>query len=304
MNDMNVPNPDLTVTDVLEHLVQALPDLTPELAKAARWVLDQPETVSVSSVREIADAADVKPNTLVRLARAIGFSGFDDMRAPFRHQVRIGRDTYPDKARWLQELGRGGRLDALYADMASAALANIESLYSANDPAALKAAADHIIAARRTYVLGVGVANPMARNFAYVAGMALDGIRAIPNAGSLPTDDLARADANDLLIAMTFKPWRREVVDAVAQARAQNVPVIAISDSLAAPVMTDAVARFLVPTETPQVFNSTTALAAFLETLLAFVIAEADPEVLENIEQFHERRHDLGIYWPTQGGRG
>jgi DNA-binding MurR/RpiR family transcriptional regulator len=267
-------------------------------------VLDQPEAVSVRSVREIADAADIKPNTLVRLARAVGFTGFDDMRAPFRDQVLSGRDSFPDKARWLQELGRGGRLDALYANMAAAAFDNIESLYSANEPAALKAAADRIIAARRTYVLGVGVANPMARNFTYVAGMALDGITAIPNAGSLPTDDLARADDQDLLIAMTFKPWRREVVDAVMQAHAQDVPVIAISDSLAAPIMIDAAVRFLVPTETPQVFNSTVALAAFLETLLAFVVAEADPEVLKNIEQFHERRHDLGIYWPTEGGPG
>ena len=30
---------------------------------------------------------------------------------------------------------------------------------------------------------------------------------------------------------------------------------------------------------------------------MAFVIADADDEVIANVERFHERRHELGIYW-------
>ena len=48
--------------------------------------------------------------------------------------------------------------------------------------------------------------------------------------------------------------------------------------------------------ETPQFFPSTVATVALLETLMAFVIADARPEVIASIERFHERRHDLGIY--------
>jgi hypothetical protein len=33
-----------------------------------------------------------------------------------------------------------------------------------------------------------------------------------------------------------------------------------------------------------------------LETLLSFVIASATPEIVERVEQFHRRRHELGIY--------
>ena len=95
---------------------------------------------------------------------------------------------------------------------------------------------------------------------------------------------------------MTFKPWRREVVDAVAAARDQGIEVIAISDSLAAPIMAGAAHRFVVPTQTPQMFTSTIALSAFLETLLAMLIARAGDQAVGNIEGFHDRRHRLGIY--------
>ena len=296
MNDMNVPNPGDTA-GVLDRLTGALPDLTPELRKAAAWLLENPGEIGVTSMRQIAEAAGVKPNTLVRMARAVGFGGFDDLRTPFREEIRQGRENFPDRARWLQELARGGRTDALVADMARATLAGIEELYTNTDPTALKSAADIIVAARRTYVLGVGVANPLARNFAYVAGMALDTVTAIPQAGSLPADDLGRAGPGDVLIAMTFKPWRREVVEAVVAAQDQGVRIIAVSDSLAAPIMAGASHRFIVPTETPQAFTSTVALSAFLETLLAMVIADADASVIANIDRFHNRRHRLGIYW-------
>ena len=92
-----------------------------------------------------------------------------------------------------------------------------------------------------------------------------------------------------------------EALEAVEAALAQGVRVLGVSDSPASPILTGAAHRFIVPTATPQAFTSTVALSAFLETLMAFVIADADGEALANIEAFHARRHDLGIYWEEPG---
>ena len=69
MNDTNVQN------TVLDRLTQEWDALTPEAQKAARYVLENPADVGVSTVREIAEAAQVKPNTFVRMARQVGFDG-------------------------------------------------------------------------------------------------------------------------------------------------------------------------------------------------------------------------------------
>ena len=302
MNDMIVPLSDAAAsapapTEVLERLAAELHDLTPQLRKAAAYVLENPNEVGVSSIRQIADAAEVKPNTLIRMARTFGFDGFEEFRRPFRDEIRQGRDNFPDRARWLQSLSRGGKLSGLYAEIAAASIANIEGLFSGTDAETIKAAADEIVAARTTYVLGVGIANPLARNFAYLAGMAVDNVLAIPRDGSLPVDALVRAGKGDVLIAMTFRPYRREVVEAVQMARAEGVTVIGVSDSPASPILSGASHSFIVPMDTPHFFTSTVALSAFLETLMAFVIADADDEVIANIERFHERRHEFGIYW-------
>ncbi len=304
MNNMIVPNPEIAAPRrVLEALAVQLEDLTPELRKAAAYVLENPNDVGVSSIREIADAAEVKPNTFVRMARSVGFDGYDGFREPFREEIRNGRANFPDRARWLQSLSRGGKLGGLYAEMAASAIANIEQTFAAADAERLKAAADAIVTARHTYVLGVGVNHMLARNFAYLAGMAVDNIQAIPRDGNLAVDDLARAGAEDVLLVMTFKPYRTEVVDAVEIARRQGVTIIGISDSPASPVVTGSDHGFVAQTDTPQFFTSTFATGALLETLMAFVIADAGPDVIANIERFHERRHALGIYRDDKGGR-
>ncbi|MFT4743834.1 MAG: hypothetical protein ACI91Z_001813, partial [Yoonia sp.] len=43
-------------------------------------------------------------------------------------------------------------------------------------------------------------------------------------------------------------------------------------------------------------FPSSVATIALLETLLSFVIASASDEIVERVEKFHKRRHQLGIY--------
>jgi len=143
--------------EILAALTAELDTLTPELRKAASYVLENPNDVSVSSIREIAGAARVKPNTLVRMARNFGFEGYEDFREPFREEIRQGRASFPDRARWLQSLSKGGRLGPLYADMVSSAIRNIEDTFSGINVEQLKEAAEAIWHSRQTFTLGVGV---------------------------------------------------------------------------------------------------------------------------------------------------
>jgi DNA-binding MurR/RpiR family transcriptional regulator len=281
---------------VLHRLTEEWDALTPEAQKAARYVLENPADVGVSTVREIAEAAKVKPNTFVRMARQVGFEGYEDFRAPFREAIRQGAVSFPDRARWLQDIRKSGDLGGLYGDMAEAAMRNIEDTFAGIDAELLKAAAEAIWASRQVFVLGVGVMNANARNFTYLASTGMTDFHAIPRPGSTPVDDLAWADGRDVLIAMTCRPYRAEVVEAVRLARDQGLTVVALSDSPASPIIRAAQHGFVVAADTPQFFPSSVATIALLETLLSFVIAVASDEIVARVERFHQRRHQLGIY--------
>ena len=282
-------------TDILAALAAEVDGLSPQIRRAARYVLDNPGEIAVTSMRGIADAAGVKPNTLVRMARAVGFSGYDDFRDPFRQYAAEGTLSFPDRARFLQALSQGGSHNSLLADMAGAAFANVESLFANVDADEVRAAADLIDGARRANVLGVGTARTLAENFAYVASMAVDNVAAIPVIG-LAIDDVAKMDERDVLVAMTFSPYRAEIVEAVRLAVERSVPVIAITDSLASPIVPRTTHAFVVPNDSPLPFSSNVAATALLETLIAFVVAESPDDVATSIDAFHANRRAAAIY--------
>jgi len=284
---------------VLERLADELPDFTPQARKAAIYILENPLDVGVSTVREIAEAADVNPNTVMRMARQVGFSGYDDFRAPFRDAIRQGAIDFPDRARWLQDIGKSGDLGQLYADMVQSALRNIEDSFAAIGIDQLIRAANLIWESHNVYTLGVGINHSNAHNFTYLASTGMVRFHAIPRAGSTAIDDLAWADSGDVLIAISCKPYRTEVVEAVLLARQQGVKIIAISDSPASPLIRNADHGFVISVDTPQFFPSSVSIIALLETLLSIVVSVASDEIVERVDKFHKRRHQLGLYQET-----
>ncbi len=290
MNGTNVTPP------VLRRLTKEWETLTPAAQKAARYVLENPQNVGVSTVREIAEEADVTPNTMVRMARQMGFDGYEEFRAPFRDAIRRGGVNFPDRARWLQNIRKSGGIGGLYADMMESATRNIEDTFAKIDTQTLNHMAEAIWNARHVYALGVGAMNANARLFAYLAATGMRDFHAIPRPGFTAIDDLAWADDRDVLIAMTCHPYRSEVVDAVRVARDQGVNVIALSDSPASPIIRAAQNSLVIATDTPQFFPSSVAMIAVLETLLSFVIAVASDKVVGRVETFHQRRRQLGLY--------
>ena len=147
----------------LQSLAARLENLAPELRKAATYVIENPNDVGVSSIRELAEAADVKPNTFVRMARAVGFEGYEDFRQPFREEIRNRGEGFQDRARWLQSLKKDSKLDSLYAEMASGSISNVEQTFTNTTGDQVEEAAKAVMKARRTYVLGFGIAHALAR---------------------------------------------------------------------------------------------------------------------------------------------
>ena len=180
--------------------------------------------------------------------------------------------------------------------MVGAAIRNIEETFAGIDAQRLEKAAETIWTSRQVFTLGVGVNNSNARNFTYLASTGMKQFHAIPRPGSTPVDDLAWADEQDVLIAITCHPYRTEVIDAIKLARQQGLTVIGISDSPASPVILNAQHGFVVAADTPQFFPSSVSTIALLETLLSFVIAVSSDEIVERVARFHQRRHQLGLY--------
>ena len=248
-------------------------------------------------MRALAVKTSVHPNAFVRLARLIGFEGYDEMRERFRDfLVSDDLGGFGDRARWLQEEASKDSAEAVVASMVASIADNMERGLQEVGTGLLEEACELILRAPRVHVLGVGAAYTLAHQFRYVARMAFGHVDLIPRHGSLPIDDLAPIGENELLVAMTFQPYRADTMGAVRLAKRRSARVIGFTDSVTAPLAREADLVLVCPTHTPQFFPSHAAMTGLLEALVALLVARAGEEARARIEAFHAERLAAGIY--------
>ena len=105
----------------------------------------------------------------------------------------------------------------------------------------------------------------------------------------------------DTLVAITYSPFRVEIVEAVRLASARRVPIVAVTNTHASPLIPVATHAFVVPNESPLPWSSNVAATALLETLLAFMFGRSAGDVAAAIDRFHATRRAAGIYTNASG---
>lgn len=287
---------------IIQDLIRIYPELSKALRGPAKYMIDNPGEIGVNSMRRLARLSNSTPNALMRLARILRFHGFSELQEPFRQAIREGGSSIPNRARWLQALNRGGKDEALLAQMAQANLNGIGGLFSNLSPDELKAAAQAIIRSRMTYVMGVRGAYSLAHNFYYVARMAIKNVTLVPSPASSVVDDIIGVGKQDVVIAISLSPYAADTVEAFQYAKTAGARLLGITDSRASPLARIADHVFLTPSSTPQFFNSIVASAAFLEVLLAFIVASGSDDMLSSIKSHDRLRYENGTYWLEQSG--
>ena len=282
--------------EVLDQLLILFPELPTQLQIAARYIVDHPYEVGVQTMRTLANRADVHPNSFVRLARQLGFDGYDALRERFRDFVRSGSGSSEERALWLQNMEKKGGGAALVGEIATAMMTNLEQMVQGQELEKLEQAVKWMSDSNRTFILGVGSGYALAYNFWYVARMIRENFILIPRHGSLPMDDIVTIGKNDLLLAMTFQPYRQDVIEVVRFANAQGARTIGLSDSPTATIYREAGLGLHGPTHTPQFFHSNSAVTALLEILCALLVAKGGDQAVAHIQSFTDLRWESGIY--------
>jgi len=282
---------------VMERLREAYPSLSPRLQQAARYVLDDPDGVALHSMRRLAGEAGVNPATMVRLAQALDFPGYEAFRETFRTRVREQAAGLTERVRALQarrDAAPGD--DDILGEMLGADLRNLQQTLENIDPGQLRTCAALLAGARRIYVIGLRSCYPVAYGFRYAAGVLVDNVVLLDGTGGILADSLRGIGPRDVLLTVSFTPYTRDTVAVTRYAARRRVPVIAITDSVVSPVSGDGEA-LIVSTDSPSVFQSTVAAVAVVQALVAAFAAESGERGLAGLMESEAQLAEFEAYW-------
>lgn len=273
---------------------KSLEALSPELLRAARWIETNARDVALQSMRECARRAELSPATLTRMARNLGFEGFDAIKA--RAQEMLAPQTgYAERAKALQATAKHSKdwLDTLN----QAQHANTASISGLNEHQQFERAADAMLAARKVHFLGLRASHGLAFHLHYTYGLLAANGSLLQGMGGTLSDQLGQIEPKDLLVAISLAPYTRATVEAVEYARQQGANILALTDSQLSPIANAADQVLLFRGESPSYFQSMVGGLALAEALVAAVALRGGHKVVTRLEAIQSRLDSQGAYW-------
>lgn len=288
---------EVDVARVQERIQSLYEELSPQLKQAGRYVLAHPEEVALTSMRRLAQHAGVKPSTMVRLARALGFDGFETLREPYRCWLRGGEGAYVARARNLQARGEAGTV-GLIREMLEVDAAVLGQMAQDEDRVAtLAACRETLVNARCVYVLGLRSVFSLAHYFHYAYGMAHSNAVLVHGTAGTVFDGLRGIGPQDVLLCFSFRPYARDTVLAAEVAADAGATLIAVTDSVVSPIALRARHVLAVETGSPSFFSSIVPAMSVVQVLVAAVIAHGGEEALDAISSAEEQLARFNAYW-------
>ncbi len=259
-------------------------------------MVENPEEVGLSSMRQVAREAAVKPATMTRLTKALGIGDYESLRDPFRQRLRQRSPDFAAKLIDVQRRGKSGDRSIL-DDLRTQELANVEeSLCDSNLPI-IEAAANAMHHSRRVYVLGLRGAHAPAFLFHYAYHLIQDNCQLLDTHAGVFADQLRNIGPKDSLLVISFPPYTRLTMGAVEYAAQAGAKIIAVTDSIEFPVKSKSSHVIITTSHTPSFYHSFSGALVVTQALLTLLAAKAGDEAVKIAEEAEKQLSRISAYW-------
>jgi DNA-binding MurR/RpiR family transcriptional regulator len=263
--------------------------LTPTQRRIAQCLLEHADKVAYLSAAEVADLAAVSQPSVTRFAMALGYDGYPALRrairkptGPATSDTAVHNDLQHGVAAEVENLGR--LVDQL--------------VDGSPDLAAIHAAARLLSATKPLPVVGLRAAAPLAGYFGYFAAKVLPDVRVLDHGGSQLCDRLeqARAAGATAMLGIVLPRYPRESLDALREARAAGLAVVALTDSPIGEVADLADVTLRAAVSSRLVFDLHAAPMALAMVLLQAVCDAVPVQTQTRLEEFEASAARRGVF--------
>ena len=259
-------------------------------------MVEHPGEVGLNSMRRVAKDAGVKPATITRLTKILGFQEYDALREPFRQRLRTRSPEFASKLQNVQKLSESNE-GSLFADLRAQEISNIEHSLSDENYAIMDAAAQTMYDSRRVYVLGLRGAHAPAFLFHYAYQLFQDNCQLLDTRAGMFADQLRGIGPEDSLLVISFSPYTQHTIDAVEYAAEAGARIVAVTDSIVSPAASAAVHTIVTKNQSPSFYHSFTGALSVMQALITLLVTKAGGDAVKIVEEAEKQLSRISAYW-------
>ncbi|SEL44611.1 transcriptional regulator, RpiR family [Roseovarius azorensis] len=279
-----------------QRLAENYEALSEKLRRAGEYVAAHPVDTATRSLRAVAQESGLAPATFSRMARALDYASFEELREVMRAKIGRRVNSFAERAERLQAAHATGEMAFFDAHLA-ACQGNLQTLSQEIDRDLLEQAVDRLHRARHVVLVGALGSTGIVEYFAYMANFVSANWAMAGRMGASVGSGLTDLDARDVVVVVTKPPFSMRAIRAAEAAQAQGAYVVVITDTHACPALRHAGAGFVVPTDSPHFYSSYVATMVLVETMVGMLVSRAGPEARTRIGRIEESNRRLQEVW-------
>ena len=276
---------------ILEERAAAAAGLTEGDKKALDFIVANKKNACFMSSYDIAERIGTSPSTVVRLSKKLGYGNFSAFRRALQAEVAGAEGaTLAERSAKRMPMNAENDYSAL-ACYTENLMETIAAGATVENDRRLVEAADIIAAARKVYIMGFRAC----AGFAASAAVQLSCLRAgvvTPGECRPLVDQLIDLSPEDAMIVISFAHYSSDASLAAQMAREAGCPVVAMTDSFAAPPARGAAAVILSRSSGAGYLDSHIGYLANMEKLLLLAarrLTKQSAERRERLEKYLQR---------------
>lgn len=208
-----------------------MPSLGKAEKSAAKYLLENPETVSTMKIVEFADTCDISQATIVRLCKRLGYDGFTELKSKLTRELgssEVGSPLYP-------EIGDDKDFLSLANQIIQTATQAMQDTLSVLDEESGSRAIEELVKAQKVFVYGLGDSGDVAR-------AARHKFLRLGYESQAPSDvDVQLLTANllgenDVAIAISHSGKSKPIYNALKKAQEQGATSICLTNAPESPI--------------------------------------------------------------------
>jgi len=272
--------------------------LTPSQTKIVDYLLHNPDQSAFLSAAKLGQRLGLSDATIVRLAQALGFSGYGQLRKHLRDHLMARLDTV---SRLQGTTGRVTSVEGVLRSVLQADLANLKALAANISAGSFEQFVQTLTPRREVHIVGLRSAHSLA--LFLTSALRYLGRRVhpiVPGVGDLWAD-LGSVDPEAVLVALSFPRYTRQTIEVAEHFHAAGATILAITDSALSPLSPLARTALYCPFRIESHMESFVAAFSLLNaviTAVAFLEGKACLEGLGRMERLWEKQ---GVYYQVQG---
>lgn len=255
---------ELSVEEIIQ---ERWPTLSKSQQRIGQLILEDPKRIAVTSAGALGKELGIATSTVVRTATALGYAGYPEFQQALQQEI-FAQPSLVDRLGATDTDALRTPEDAMQSTL-MLEVAAMENTVTSQAFGAYDEFVDTLLAARRVFLMGVGVSHASAH--VLTVGLRQLGVdaRLVGGGATDIAEEMHGAGTEDALVAISMSRYPRRIISTLKYAAARGVKRLAITDSGLSPLAREAEAVLYARLSKPHYFQSIISTVLVINALLS-----------------------------------